>query len=564
MYASRAPGIYGSPTNGVYGSPGKHMANRHNASEDDKPKRLSTNSNGSVSKHKRSVSAGGGSIGEEEEGEDYSYVESQKHLLEPTHYNPLPNRVPPPIAALAGNIGERHVLVMLGLPCRGKMFTSRRLQRYLKFFHGADCRRFDVCDYTSDEGSESSSFTDLFDDLYKFLHKEDWSAQTNIRLYEDGDMDDPRKKNVDSGRVAILFASDSEAAFQETWSGSSKERRRLICEQLSSMRDVRVKVIFVELICTDPELIKSNILRKVHASVPTELDDSTRGAIVAEWEKKIIGYRRKYVTMQDDGSEDDLSYIKLIDYGEKVVTNSIHGYLPMRIVQFLSNIHTKSHSIYLTRHGQSEYNVLKKLGGNPPLTEYGREYSRRLGKFAKEVCCKNAQGQEVPARLWTSSLQRTIETAQYVPHPVICEGTWHQMSNRVYRNLDEIFAGEYEGMTYDQIEKRHGTEATLRKMDKIGYRYPRGESYFDLIARLDPLVHELESYTEPILVVSHQATLRVIYSYFMDIDRELAPKQDISLHTVFKITYDGFLEQPVLEKFYLGPEVAPTHQTETK
>jgi broad specificity phosphatase PhoE len=41
-------------------------------------------------------------------------------------------------------------------------------------------------------------------------------------------------------------------------------------------------------------------------------------------------------------------------------------------------------------------------------------------------------------------------------------------------------------------------------MDKIGYRYPRGESYFDLIARLDPLIHELESYSQPILVVSHQ------------------------------------------------------------
>lgn len=35
-------------------------------------------------------------------------------------------------------------------------------------------------------------------------------------------------------------------------------------------------------------------------------------------------------------------------------------------------------------------------------------------------------------------------------------------------------------------------------------RYPRGESYFDLIARVDPLVHELESYQEPVLIVSHQ------------------------------------------------------------
>ena len=39
---------------------------------------------------------------------------------------------------------------------------------------------------------------------------------------------------------------------------------------------------------------------------------------------------------------------------------------------------------------------------------------------------------------------------------------------------------------------------------QLGYRYPRGESYLDLIARLDPLMCELESYTEPLMIVSHQ------------------------------------------------------------
>ena len=42
-----------------------------------------------------------------------------------------------------------------------------------------------------------------------------------------------------------------------------------------------------------------------------DLDDAQRAQIVAEWEKKIVSFRRKYVTMQDDGSEDDLSYIKV-------------------------------------------------------------------------------------------------------------------------------------------------------------------------------------------------------------------------------------------------------------
>jgi len=45
-----------------------------------------------------------------------------------------------------------------------------------------------------------------------------------------------------------------------------------------------------------------------------------------------------------------------------------------------------------------------------------------------------------------------------------------------------------------------------------GYRYPRGESYFDILSRLDPLVHEMESYHEPVLIVSHQAVLRVRYA----------------------------------------------------
>lgn len=44
--------------------------------------------------------------------------------------------------------------------------------------------------------------------------------------------------------------------------------------------------------------------------------------------------------------------VQLINFGQKVITNNMHGYLPMRIVQFLSNIHTKPHSIYLSRHGQ--------------------------------------------------------------------------------------------------------------------------------------------------------------------------------------------------------------------
>ena len=150
---------------------------------------------------------------------------------------------------------------------------------------------------------------------------------------------------------------------------------------------------------------------------------------------------------ETDGSEDDISWLKLLNYRD-MTTNRMHGYLRMRVAQFLSTLHPGQHVIYLSRHGFSEYNRLKKIGGNPPLTQWGHEYARRLGQWAADNVAIGPDGAPIKARLWTSSLQRTIQTAQHIPHPEMPpddEGfTWTQMAPRVYRNIDEIYAGEYE------------------------------------------------------------------------------------------------------------------------
>ena len=43
-----------------------------------------------------------------------------------------------------------------------------------------------------------------------------------------------------------------------------------------------------------------------------------------------------------------------------------------------------------------------------------------------------------------------------------------------------------------QVENSDPEEFKLRKMNKLSYRYPRGESYVDVIQRLDTIIHELE------------------------------------------------------------------------
>ena len=62
----------------------------------------------------------------------------------------------------------------------------------------------------------------------------------------------------------------------------------------------------------------------------------------------------------------------------------------------------------------------------------------------------------------------------------------------------------------------------------------------------------MESYREPLLIVSHQAVLRVLYAYLMGRPRSDAPKIEIPLHTVMKITYDGW-SAAFEERSYLGP-----------
>jgi len=190
----------------------------------------------------------------------------------------------------------------------------------------------------------------------------------------------------------------------------------------------------------------------------------------------------------------------------------------------------------MTRHGQSEYNLLGKIGGDSGLSKNGLEYARRLATYAKEEVCSNGT---VPARLWTSTLIRTKETAQFIEHDEFEQtfdngdsNKWVQFRQNERRNLDELYAGNCDGMTYKEIEKVYPEEFSARQDDKLTYRYPRGESYMDVTLRLEPLAHDLERTREPLLIVAHQGILRILYAYFMGLTRAEAPYVKIPLNHI--------------------------------
>ena len=71
----------------------------------------------------------------------------------------------------------------------------------------------------------------------------------------------------------------------------------------------------------------------------------------------------------------------------------------------------------------------------------------------------------------TSSLVRTISTAAPTKSAERC-------ANPI---LDEIKAGAFDGLTYEEIERLHPKDFELREKDKLRYRYPEGKDIWIIL-----------------------------------------------------------------------------------
>jgi hypothetical protein len=120
-----------------------------------------------------------------------------------------------------------------------------------------------------------------------------------------------------------------------------------------------------------------------------------------------------------------------------------------------------------------------------------------------------------------------------------------------------ICAGSCDGMTYEEIEEQFPEEFARRSEDKLAYRYPRGESYLDVIARLEPMIIEMERHREPLLIVGHQGILRIIYAFYMRLSRSASPYVSIPLNTVIECKPGAFacdVRKHVLYKIELNDD----------
>ncbi|PNY05712.1 6-phosphofructo-2-kinase/fructose-2,6-bisphosphatase-like protein, partial [Trifolium pratense] len=431
---------------------------------------------------------------------------------------------------------DKHLaIVMVSLPARGKTFTAAKLTRYLRWL-GHNTKHFNVGKYRRLKHGASQSA-----DFFRADNPEGIEARNEVAKLAFEDMITWMQEG---GQVGIFDATNS-----------SKQRRNM----LMKLAEGRCKIIFLETICNDVDMIERNIRYKIQQSPDyAEVQDFEAGlrdfkTRVTNYEKASLSYILLMTVLvrlgppcQSEPRQRETLWIQLgselwkwaiygVAYsgvvremieakswdGEHLdMVNNISGYLPGRIVFFLMNTHLTPRPILLTRHGESQDNVRGRIGGDPALSEAGELYKQKLAKFVtKRLKSERA------ASIWTSTLQRTILTAGPI-------GGFPKIQ---WRALDEIDAGVCDGMTYEEIKKNMPEEYESRKKDKLRYRYPRGESYLDVIQRLEPVIIELERQRAPVVVVSHQAVLRALYAYFTDRPLKEIPHMEVPLHTIIEI-----------------------------
>ena len=361
-------------------------------------------------------------------------------------------------------------VAMVGLPARGKSTLARRIRQGLlaegiraQIFNNGDMRRALV-------GAESTE-----PDFYNPENSAGREIREQICLRN---MARARAWLAEQGEVAILDATNASRA------------RRILIEQTLTDHPV----LFVECVNEDPLLLNACIRRKT--TLPEYASYSEADALDS-FMKRIGYYESIYSPLQDEKFWlcVDSTANRILD--ERPCEGS--PYYPA-IREIVGSVWV--HSLYLARHGQTEFNVQGRIGGEPPLTALGRSQAEALARHMRDRRID---------WVFTSTRLRSHETAA----PLLVERPGaHAMA---LKEFDEIWAGDCEGMLYSEIRRSMPDVTAGRNADKYGYAYPNGESYAILRERVQRGLRRalFLAGDAPLLIVGHQAINRVLLSLFL-------------------------------------------------
>jgi broad specificity phosphatase PhoE len=155
-------------------------------------------------------------------------------------------------------------------------------------------------------------------------------------------------------------------------------------------------------------------------------------------------------------------------------------------------------TIFLARHGESDWNVEKRFQGHSdrPLTERGREQAHALADLV---------GSEKIDAVYTSPLSRARETAEIVAARAGLKAV-------ALQELREVDTGNWSGLSRADVEARF--PEGFARWRSGGSGWENGESYDEMAERVIGALRRIaEDHPDGrVLVISHGGPIRAIHA----------------------------------------------------
>ena len=162
--------------------------------------------------------------------------------------------------------------------------------------------------------------------------------------------------------------------------------------------------------------------------------------------------------------------------------------------------------LYVLRHGQTEWNAIKRHQGHKDsaLTPTGVSHARTQARILRDAL-------DDPAKVdfFSSPSGRAWQTAGYAlaqfAHPV-----------RPDARLMEVSFGAWEGLTDAEVDAVYPGNRAVTDMFDWHFTAPGGERLEDLIARTTQFLNDLRRAS---VIVTHGITSRVLRGVWLGLDR---------------------------------------------
>lgn len=162
--------------------------------------------------------------------------------------------------------------------------------------------------------------------------------------------------------------------------------------------------------------------------------------------------------------------------------------------------------LYIVRHGETNSNIRQACLGHTdvPLNEKGMEQVRHLAKKLIDVEFNS---------VYVSPLTRAVDTAA----PLKKKAAMIMSYGLIERDY-----GEWDGMTFNEIEEKYPDAYREWRKNWIDFVLPGGESAAQHQERVNEIMNKIVSENDGnrVLIVTHLGTARHIISYLLGLSTE--------------------------------------------